>query len=151
MCICCSLPSWSILKFDAIKMYSVLERFNLSLFAKSRCLTFSRSSFAIVLAIVLTSTQGFDAHMCHGGSRSDGPTAWDSNKNRDGVALSTVAVGRCVNILFTQTFASSEAKNTRHARILIVMLTWAVRIMKNWTGQQPIRARAFSAFRTGKK
>ena len=98
-------------------MYSVLVRFKLSLFAKSHCLTFSRSSFAIVLAsfaiflaIFLASTQGFDAHMYHGGSRSDGPTAWDPNKNRDGVALSTVAVRRCVNILFTQTFASSEAK-----------------------------------------
>ena len=30
--------------------------------------------------------------------------------------------------LLTQTFASSEAKKTRHARILIVMLTWAVRM-----------------------
>ena len=51
----------------------------------------------------------------------------------------------CVNRLFTQTFVSSEAK------IPIVMLTSAVRIVKNWTGQQPMRARDFSGFWTGKK
>ena len=35
---------------------------------------------------------------------------------------------RCVNSLFTQTFASSEAKQTPHARIPIAMLTSVVRM-----------------------
>ena len=63
ICICCSLPSWSILKFDAIKMYSILVRFKLSLFA----ITFSKFSFAIVRAstVVLVVTDRFVSSALH--------------------------------------------------------------------------------------
>ena len=117
MCICRSLPSWSNLNFDAIsKMYSVLVRFKLSRFVCKEPLSYILQIFicncsyfiynrflqlfllqhkALTSETTLLGNVGA-AHMLHGGSRSDDPTAWDSNKNRDGVALSIVAVGRCV-------------------------------------------------------